>query len=171
MAVEELDKLNAMWQKRFPGLAKLQFCNWVVWKQRATIGHANERGVYILARYDEREEVPHSVDPFDEFIIYIGATPTRSLEKRLGEFHATAFRGSASHAGGATYRELFGTSQQGLHISACPVYLASQIQFDVLALGEDYAEFIVSMVTSLLEVCLRGLYIFKQGRLPACNKE
>ena len=186
VATEILDKLSGKWQQRWPRLAnwlaKLQFSNWVPWNQRDAIDHANKSGVYILAIYDEIEEISPSIDPLDKSVIYVGKTnvgKTTSLKKRLADFDRAAFGNGASHAGGYTYREHFGTSRRGLYVSACPVYCVDErkklvvnnkTHFDASESG-DIQSFVMSQVITELEVCLRGLYVLKWGRLPKCNKE
>lgn len=185
MATEILDNLRTKWQQHWSGLpnwlAELQFSSWVLWNQRDRIDHANKPGVYILAIYGETEEVPHSVE-LDESVIYVGKTnvgKTTSLRKRLDCFDRAAFGNGCPHAGGYTYRECFGTSQQGLYVSACPVcwleerkeLVANNKTHSDNLESDDIQSFIISQVITELEVCLRGLYVFKWGRLPKCNKE
>lgn len=179
-----LERLSAKWQQRWSELtnqlARLQFPNWVPWNQRDTINRNNEPGVYILLKC-ETEEVPDSVE-LDEPVVYVGKTnvgKTTSLKNRLDCFNRAAFGNGCSHAGGYTYRERIGTSQRGLYVSACPVYyvdkgkglaIRGRAHFDASQLG-NMQLFIISQAITELEVCLRGLYVFKWGRLPKCNKE
>jgi len=183
MAIEMLEELNAKWQQRYLGLARLQFSDWVPWRQRNAIHNVNKVGVYILAKY-ESNEVPQ-VDPLDEHIIYFGKTnvgSTTSLRNRLSAFNGAAFGNGAPHAGGYNYKGVFGTNQDGLYVSVCPVYwdderinqlFDSKNHFDSYISGnsDDVQPFIIFKVITWLEVCLRGTYVYKWGRLPKCNKE
>ena len=184
MAIEILEELNAKWQQRYPGLARLQFSDWVLWRQRNTINNINKVGVYILAKY-EPNEVSHSVDPLDERVIYIGKTNigrTTSLKKRLSYFDREAFGNGASHSGASNYKELFEAVQDDLYVSVCPVCWADEkinllfnnkSHFDAWISGSSPQAdpFIVFLLVNWLEVCLRGVYVYKWGRLPKCNKE
>jgi hypothetical protein len=175
-AQQILDELTAKWQQRFPGLAKLQFCGWLLWKERDKIYCIDKLGVYILGKYDGEGSVPSAVDFLDENIIYIGMTnvgKTTSFGQRLEQFHRTAFQNKDGHAGGFTYRRYYAADQEGLYVSVCPVYWTDEhgkllVQIDE---KEELEEFIIDHVITWLEVCLRGLYVFKWSRLPKCNKE
>ncbi len=181
MTTEILNELNAKWQQRYPSLAELRFCDWTSWRQRNTIGSINRVGVYILAKYSSGE-VPQSVNPIDESVVYVGMTnggKTTSLRKRLDCFDRAAFGKGCPHAGGYTYRDIFGTSQRGLYVSACPVYWLEERE-EVARRSRTHSDSpesadvqlsIVSQVIARLEVCLRGLYVFRWGRLPKCNRE
>lgn len=163
---ELLNALNLKWQERFPGLVQLQFSDWFLWKQRLKIAHLNHRGVYIIAKYDNNE-IPQSVDPLDKHIICVGRTKgiSRNLKVRLNEFDGAAFGTGAPHAVGYTYKEFFGTDQEGLYLSVCPVFWMDKIT------DNDLEEFGIQRVITWLEVCLRGVYVYKWGRLPKLNKE
>ncbi|MCL0049344.1 hypothetical protein M1N13_03530 [Dehalococcoidia bacterium] len=163
-----LGELNIKWQQQYPGLARLQFSDWVSWSERKTVRNVNEVGVYMLAKHHTSEVPP--VDPLDEHLIYFGQTGTGktiSIKNRLNTFHRVAFLDGGGHAGGSNYRNIFGTDQNGLHVSICPVYWTNGAKERFP--GE--AEFVISRVVCWLEVCLRGIYVYKWGRLPKCNKE
>lgn len=163
---EILDKLNLMWQERFPGLVQLEYSDWFSWKQRLRITSLNHRGVYIIAKY-YMNEMPQTIDRLDKHIICIGRTKgiTRDLKVRLNEFDGAAFGKGAPHAEGYTYKEIYGTDQEGLYLSVCPVFWISQIT------DEEFKEFSIQSVITWLEVCLRGMYVSTWGRLPKLNKE
>ena len=167
-SVDLLGELNAKWQQQYPGLARLQFSDWASWGERNTTRNVNEVGVYMLARYDAN--VPPPVDPLDQHIIYFGATSTgqtTSIKNRLNMFDRGAFRNGGGHAGGSNYRNIFGPDQDRLYVSICPVYWISggRERF------ADESKFVISRVICWLEVCLRGIYVYKWGRLPKCNKQ
>jgi len=166
-----LERLNAMWQQRYPGLAILQFSPWTRWGQRSNLNGLHNVGVYILAKY-EKKEVPHSPDPLDKDVVYIGGTnigETTSLRKRLDDFHRAAFGTGGNHGGGTSYKRSFGTDQVGLCVSVCPIFWIGDKATQPLD-DADYIEFVVVRVVRWIEVCLRGSYVYQWGRLPRCNK-
>ena len=117
----------------------------------------------MLAKY-ESNETPQSIDVLDEHIICVGRT-TRSLKARLALFDGAAFGKGAPHAEGDTYKKVFGANQEGLYVSICPVYWTDK------KVNHDVEEFVIKKVITWLEVCLRGTYVYKWGRLPKLNKE
>jgi len=179
--LKPIQVLNRKWQQMYRGLAKLEFSKWVQWMERGVLSNTDEVGVYALARF-EPNKIP-KFDPFDKNIVYFGKTnigKSTSLEKRLSAFHDAAFgRGQAHHAGGETYRKIFGSNPGGLYVSVCPIYWDENTPENIKqALGEDYqpfmkskAEKVIPSVVTQLEVCLRGVYVLKWGSLPKCNKE
>jgi len=170
MTIEPLEELNRKWRQRYPGLAKLHFSDWVSWEERNTIPLIDKVGVYILAKY-EPNDLPKSVNPLDRNVIYVGKTnigKTTSIKNRLTAFDNAAFgSGKAHHAGGETYRERFKTDKGGIHVSICPIYWLKDQEY----LSSEDSENFVSMLVTRLEVCLRGVYVLRWGRLPQLNKE
>jgi len=151
----------------YPGLVKLEFSGWFPWNRRHTVKGITEKGVYVLGKFDSGN--PASIDLLDEHIVYFGKTnlgKTTSLKNRLNAFDGAAFGRGASHAGGYTYKERYGSDKQGLHVAICPVYWTREDE-----LSSELAPFAVSKVITGLEVCLRGLYVYSWGRLPTCNRE
>ena len=172
-----LKQLCYKWQQKYPGLCQLQFSDWALWDNRRIIRDLNEVGVYILAKFDDVNNMPKIADFLDYEVIYIGKTnigETTSLFKRLNQFNSSAFKGASGHAGGMNYNDIFGNNKEGLLVSACPVYVANQAKFvDYYnsSISDGLQEYVISRIVTLLEVCLRGLYVFKWGKLPRCNKE
>jgi hypothetical protein len=162
-----LEELNAKWQQCYPGLSILQFSDWTLWQWRSINlkRHINYSGVYILAKYGANE-MPVSVDVLDRHIICVGKTigreKTRSLKERLNDFNSSAFRSRRGHAEGLTYKHIYGDRGDDLYVSICPIYLATEA---INHVGD------VKDIITWLEVCLRGCYVYKHGRLPKLNKE
>lgn len=179
-----IEKVIAKWQKRWSGLADLQFSNWLLWKHRNTASNLDKIGVYILAKFEENKELSR-VDPLDKHIVYVGQTNigrTTTLKRRLSYFHREAFGGGATHSGAATYKNHFGTVQDDLYVSVCPIFYSddklnkltsSKKSFNawIKRSSPQIEPFIIYLITNWLEVCLRGLYVYKWERLPICNKE
>ncbi|MBA7612805.1 hypothetical protein ES703_20045 [subsurface metagenome] len=183
--MEMIGEVFAKWQQRWSGLGKLQFSNWVLWKCRNRVSNVDRIGVYILAKFETNEELPRRVDPLDQHIVYIGQTNigrTTTLKRRLSYFDKEAFGNGAAHSGASTYKTHYGTVQDDLYVSVCPIlWLDDEINkltrnkdnFDAW-IGPSSPQpepFIIYLITNWLEVCLRGLYVYKWGRLPICNKE
>ena len=169
--MDVVKELNAKWQQRYQGLARLQFSHWTPWRQRNRLSSIDKVGVYILAKYEPNDEIPAYVDPLDNHVIYFGKTNvgrTTSLRNRLNQFDGAAFGSGAPHAGGYNYKQIFGTNQDGLHVSICPVYWDYENSNPVL---DEAGEFLTKKVITCLETCLRGVYVYSWGNLPKCNKE
>jgi hypothetical protein len=181
-----IEKVLVKWQRRWPGLADLQFSNWLLWKDRNTASNLDKVGVYILAKFEGIRELP-KIDPLDQHIIYIGRTNigrTTKLKKRLGYFDREAFGSGSAHSGASTYKNLFGTVQDDLCVSVCPTFWLSNKLNKLTSNKESFnawikhsspqkepEPFIIYLITNWLEVCLRGLYVYKWGRLPICNRQ
>jgi hypothetical protein len=184
MGIDVNKELLSKWQQRWPELTGLEFSKWVLWKHRNSLHNTDRVGVYILAKY-QPNGAPDKADPIDEKIIYIGKTNigrTTSLKKRLSDFDREAFGTSASHSGASTYKEHFGTVQDDLYVSICPIFWSNEELNKLTSNKENYnawisgrsprpEPFIVFLLVNWLEVCLRGLYVYKWERLPLCNKE
>ena len=184
MGIDVNKELLSKWQQRWPGLTGLEFSPWVLWKNRNSLKNINRVGVYILAKY-QMDEVPPKLDPIDAKIIYIGKTNigrTTKLQNRLRAFDREAFGTGASHSGASTCKDLFGTVQDDLYVSICPILWSSEELNKFVSNKENYnawissnsprqEPFIVYLLVNYLEVCLRGLYVYKWERLPLCNKE
>jgi len=141
-------------------------------------------GVYILAKFEENKELP-KVDPLDKHIVYVGKTNigrTTTLRRRLSYFDREAFGSGANHSGASTYKNLFGTAQYDLYVSVCPIFYtddklnkltSNKVNFDawIKRLMPEKEPFIIYLITTYLEVCLRGLYVYKWRRLPICNRQ
>ena len=177
-------ELISKWQQRWPGLIGLEFSDWVLWNRRNSLNNIDRVGVYILAKY-QTDEVPDKVDPTGEKIIYIGKTNiawTTKLKKRLSYFDREAFGNGASHSGASTYKMHYGKVQDDLYVSVCPIYWSNDEINKLTKNKENFnawisgrsprpEPFIVFLLVNWLEVCLRGVYVYKWGRLPICNKE
>lgn len=166
-----LDELCERWRKEklYSGLSLLTFSKWVLWKDRDSLTDINQVGVYTLGKFDRKELVPVKVDPLDKNIIYFGKTntgKTTSFRNRLGQFDKEAFGEGGYHSGGSNYKQIFSGDATGLYVSICPVTWVN-----VDDIPYDIAQFSINQITTRLEVCLRGLYVYKWGRLPRCNKE
>lgn len=179
-----IEKVLAKWQQRWSGLADLQFSNWLLWKHRNMASNLDKIGVYILAKFEESKKLPR-IDPLDQHIIYVGQTNigrTTTLKKRLSYFDKEAFGNGAAHSGASTYKNHFGKVQNDLYVSVCPIFWLNNNLNKLTSNKENFntwikssspqpEPFVVYLLTNWLEVCLRGLYIYKWGRLPICNKQ
>lgn len=179
-----IEEVVARWQQRWPRLANLQFSNWLLWKHRNTASNLDKIGVYILAKFEGKKELPR-VDPLDQHIVYVGQTNigrTTTLKKRLSYFDKEAFGSGAAHSGASTYKNLFRTVQDDLYVSVCPIFWLDNKLNKLTSNKESFnawikcsssptEPFIIHLMTNWLEVCLRGLYVYKWGRLPICNKK
>ena len=172
-AIAVLRELNDKWQQRYSLLAQLRFSDWVSWDRRNTISGIDRVGVYVLAKCGATE-MTRQADQLDEKVIYVGKTnigSTTNLRNRLSAFDRTAFRDGSGHAGGHSYRQKFGTVQDGLRVSVCPIYWSGDSKgLD----GRDldiYWQVQTLQVVTQMETCLRGVHVLKWGRLPVLNKE
>lgn len=172
-----LNELNTKWRRKYPQLVMLEFSDWKPWRQRNTLDYIDEIGTYVLAKNKVREKEHSVLDQLDEQVIYIGETKkgkTTSLRKRLNDFNKAAC-GSSGHAGGSTYYDKFGSDLDDVFVSICPMYIEEGHNklteiFEHESLN-SLNDFLLFSIPYRLELCLRGLYVFKWGMLPICNKE
>jgi hypothetical protein len=168
-AEQVMDELNTKWQQgRYSGLARLSFSDWVPWSQREKLNGLDKVGVYVLGKRDGG--LSGRADFLGGDVIYVGKTndgKTTSLRSRLGQFNRSAFQDGGGHAGGHSYRDLFGADQGGLCVSVCPVHWSGPSAIP----DPVWHKVAVILVVTRLEVCLRGLYVYRWGTLPKCNKE
>jgi hypothetical protein len=133
------------------------FSPWVHWDSRDSCENRSGPGVYLLARFEELP--PTEVDPTDEAIILIAETHGQTLDRRLSQFHYSAFRGKWGHAGGVTFHALFGNGPDTatppwLYLSTTPVPPESS----------DVKSHVQELKNRLLEA-----YQDRHGLLPCCN--
>ena len=179
-----IEEVLAKWQQHWSGLADLRFSDWLLWKDRNLASNLDKVGIYILAKFEKDRKLLR-IDPLDEHIVYVGRTNigmTTTLKRRLSYFHREAFGGGATHSGATTYRNHFGAVQDDLYVSVCPIFYSADKLNKLTRNRESFnawiqssspqqEPFIIYLITNWLEVCLRGLYVYKWGRLPSCNKE
>ena len=177
-------ELKSKWQQRWPELAGLEFSKWTLWKHIISLNGIDRIGVYILAKYSV-DEVPDNPDPIDEKVIYIGKTNigrTTKLKNRLSYFDKEAFGTGAAHSGATTYKNQYGTHHDDLYVSICPIFWSDDEINKLTSNKENFnawikgtsprpEPFCIYLIVNWLEVCLRGLHVYKWGRLPICNKE
>jgi hypothetical protein len=86
----------------------ITFTPWTIWADRNTLKNAHLPGVYLLARFDDRDGGPPAqVDPLSADIVYIGEAADQSLMGRWQQFHRAAFEGKPGHSAGLRYRQMF----------------------------------------------------------------
>jgi hypothetical protein len=101
-------------------LPVIKFSQWFPWKNRNTVSGKSLPGVYLLARFEDRDTPSERADPLDQHIVYIGET-SRPLSTRWNDFNREAFGGGAPHSGATTYREKqYPDTEGALYLAAMP---------------------------------------------------
>jgi hypothetical protein len=133
------------------------FSPWLHWDRRALCEHRNGPGTYLLARFEERP--PDDVDPLNRQILLIAETHDQTLLRRWDQFHYSAFKGGSGHAGGCTFRGLFGNGPD----TATPPWL----YVSATTVPPHFTEvqgYLQDLKNRLLED-----YQDRYGLLPCCN--
>ncbi len=111
-------------------------------------------GVYLLARFKPRQ-VPGSVNPLDDNIVYVGETTRSFLRKRWYQFNRSAFEQKAGHSGGWSYARLHGKdTSKLLFVSALPC---------------DLEETKAAAYIRFIERLILWEFVARHGRFPDCN--
>ena len=140
----------------YPGLLKTRFSHWAAWDDRNTLGEMDKPGLYILAHFTRRPSGEGR--PLMSRVIYIGESHDRALRARLNEFGRTAFGRGANHAGGKTYRKVFGVRmKRNLYVAR---FVPAGFKPELLRLFIQYTE---------RRLILTYALVF--GAKPKCNKE
>ena len=134
-----------------PGIV---FSQWTRWTARRSLDGIDKPGVYILAHFTTPPT--GNADPQAKEIIYVGETCERTFQTRWREFERAAFQNGDTHAGGITYREIFGDNGDTLFVAAFPLGALSK---ELRSLFIRYVE-----RKLILE------YALKWGAAPECNK-
>jgi hypothetical protein len=138
-------------------LPDIVFSQWTRWTERGNLDGINEPGVYILAHFTTPPS--GNADPQVKEIIYIGETCERTLQIRWREFDRAAFQNRDTHAGGITYREIFGDKGDTLFVAKFPLGAPS----------EEFRPFLPLLIR-YVERKLLLEYALKWGGAPRCNK-
>lgn len=135
----------------------IQFTEWYAWDDIKNIPDGDKRGVYIIARFDQKPE--GHADPLDENILYIGEThgKSQSIYKRLNTFFKAAHVGDMihKHSGGNRFNRELNGDLTNVFVSA----FTPNIQDD------HY----ISPFILYAERRTIWQYVLKYGQIPRCN--
>lgn len=143
---------------RLPGRKGLDippFSRWVPIADRRSLPGIQERGLYIVGRFDRCPR--GAAKPLHRNVIYIGEThgPRMSIRRRLDYFARAAIHGRAKHSGGWRCFRTFGADPPDLHVAALPIIEPDQQRLEALIFA--------------IERTLIAAYADRWGTMPVCN--
>lgn len=133
-------------------LPAITFSRWARWSGRASLESIDRPGVYVLAHFSGAP--PGAADPLSREVVYVGATD-RSLGERWQEFHRVVEGKAKNHAGGVTYRGIYGNRTHDLYVAAFPVPLEKKLSWWFIR---------------YVEAKLQWEFVLKWGSPPPCNR-